>query len=144
MSIISNSQEIHDIILVFTNLVTEEKEKFKNLHSGFLAKFKQLCQPDLGIFTSNSHIFSTTHSLKFTSGESVNLKNEAFNIGHLIGKYCSEIIDYLDLEKFMLEPYNSKSLIQSKMIDIKHESLYKRSILGIDLRNFRWTRLEND
>jgi hypothetical protein len=107
----------------------EHRKQHLEAHTGILKPIKQLIQPDLGLYTYEGHIFSTTHAIDFGFGSNVDPAAVAFSFGESIGAYLSSLISVL--QPSGSTPISPPSLSEAiEMKDLKSKALYQRGALG--------------
>ena len=110
-------------------IAENERRKFVDSHSGFLAPIKKLIQPDLGLSVIDNHVITTTHATIFNFGRDVDYQSNATEYGEALGRYLSDVIDRLQFQAISLSLHAALEA-NIEMRDIKQEALYKRASLG--------------
>lgn len=130
IKLLESQKDIKLVLETLKEIDLKEVNYFKSLHTGALSSMKRFMQPDMGIMIFENHYIATTHTIKFFLGHDVqDMSSYGFAIGESIGSYLAVLTDSFDIDdSIVLNTYepNSDSF---KMVDIKREKLYRRSML---------------
>ncbi|WP_437289374.1 hypothetical protein [Sorangium sp. So ce406] len=128
--LLSDRSQITDTAAELAKIATRQREAFLRPHTGPLRWLKRIVQADMGVFTFDGHVFSSTHAAIFSFGTDEELESIGHDFGYLLGKYISTLASGMRFEK----PFDTGSatppIAPVEMKDIKFESLYKRGPLG--------------
>lgn len=127
-----SEKRVEDILIELTEISSRQRQYFLEPHIGMLGKFKRAIQPDIGLYTYEGHIFSTTHSIAYSLGQFSNQPTSEFDIGHAAGAYISALKTLLGGRHTETSGISSHSILPNaiEMRDIKSQSLYRRGSLG--------------
>lgn len=126
----STDKSVEQIAFDLSEFAERQSRLFVDSHTGFLSFLKKALQPDLGLYTINGHIFTTTHSIVFNFGQDSNLSQTAFDIGKALGSYTREMCTLYGIKLADLAPASPILLGAFEMRDIKSKALYRRGPLG--------------
>jgi hypothetical protein len=125
-----DQRSINEVVGELARIAVREGERFLSPHTGFWGPLKRLIQPDLGLFTYDGHVFSSTHTMFFSFGEGCNIEAIAGLFAEDIGRYTGALMKMLAVPEFPPLPPSPGLSGQVVMKDIKHGALYKRGALG--------------
>lgn len=138
--LVSKISSIDEITGEIGTIVDQHKKRFVDSHTGLLAPLKRLIQPDLGLFTYDGHLFSTTHAAEFSFGSGNDPRAGAREFSEDIAGYVADIVNKLGLSDtdFDCPAATSDAPIPAKFImkDVKNAGFYSRGSLGTLGTNF--------
>ncbi len=125
----SRDKKIDEVCKELMMIAENQRNYFQRSHTGLFAFLKRRLQPDMGLFYSNGHIFSTTHSIIFGFGEDFDFMDsvEAHAWGYKLGNYVGKLCEVFDLDS---DISLGQLALTNEMRDIRYEAIYTRGQLG--------------
>lgn len=126
----SPEKTVEQVAIDLSEFAESQRRFFLDSHTGFLSSLKRALQPDLGLYTYDGHIITTTHSIAFNFGQDSDVPKKGFDIGKALGAYTKAMGDFLGIKSTKPVTGSTNLPAPVEMRDIKSQALYKRGPLG--------------